>query len=163
MEMENLQELLVEELKDLYSAEKQILRSLPKVARKVQSDELRQALEEHVEQTGQQVQRLETVLEKMGESPRGKKCKGMEGLIAENDELLEEDADPEVLDAGLIVGMQKVEHYEIAGYGSCVTFAKLLGDRESAELLAQTLDEEEKADKRLSAIAKRTVNVKAQK
>ncbi len=163
MELQSLQDLFVEELKDLYSAEKQILKSLPKVAKKVENDELREALEMHVEETEQQVQRLEQVLEKFGESTRGKKCKGMEGLISENDELISEKPEPEVLDAGLIVGLQKVEHYEIAGYGSCVTFAKLLGDQESARLLAQTLDEEEAADKKLTDIAKKAVNVQARR
>ena len=161
MEMNDLQDLLVEELKDLYSAEKQILRSLPKVAKTVENEQLRQALENHVRETEGQVQRLERVLEKMGESTRGKKCKGMEGLIEENKELMEEEAEPEVLDAGLIVGCQKIEHYEIAGYGSAVTFAKLLGDNESARLLAQTLEEEEKADKLLTRIATDVINVEA--
>ena len=124
MEMNDLKDLLVENLKDLYSAEKQIL-------------------------------------QRMGERAGGKKCKGMEGLIEENKELLEEDAEPEVLDAGLIVGLQKIEHYEIAGYGSAVTFAKLLGDEESAQLLARTLDEEERTDKKLSEIAESTINVQA--
>ncbi len=161
MQMNDLQDLLVENLKDLYSAEKQILRSLPKVAKSVENSELRSALENHVRETEVQVERLETVLERMGESTRGKKCKGMEGLIEENKELLEEDAEPEVLDAGLIVGCQKIEHYEIAGYGSAVTFAKLLGDNESARLLAQSLDEEERADKKLTQIAEASINLEA--
>jgi ferritin-like metal-binding protein YciE len=161
MEMSNLQDLLVENLKDLYSAETQILKALPKAAKKVQSDELRSALEEHVQQTRGHVDRLEQVLGKMGEKPGGKKCHGMEGLLEEAKELLEEDAEPDVLDAGLIVDCQKVEHYEIAGYGSAVTFAKLLGDEESARLLAQTLDEEKAADVKLTEIAVSSINVEA--
>jgi len=161
MEMSNLQDLLVENLKDLYSAETQILKALPKVAKKVENAQLRQALEMHVKETEGQVRRLEQVLSKMGEKPGGKKCKGMEGLIEEAKELMGEDADADVLDAGLIVDCQKVEHYEIAGYGSAVTFAKLLGDEESARLLAQTLDEEERADKKLTQIATSTINIEA--
>jgi ferritin-like metal-binding protein YciE len=161
MEMESLQDLFVENLKDLYSAENQILKSLPKVAKKVESDRLRQALEMHVKETEGQVQRLEKIFQKLGEKPTGKKCHGMEGLLEEAKELMGEDVDAEVLDAGLIVDCQKVEHYEIAGYGSVVTFAKLLGDNESARLLAQTLDEEERADKKLTQIAESTINVQA--
>ena len=161
MEMSNLQDLLVENLKDLYSAETQLLKALPKVAKKVENEQLRQALTMHVKETEQQVKRLEQVLGKMGEKPGGKKCHGMEGLIEEAKEMMEEDADPDLLDAGLIVDCQKVEHYEIAGYGSAVTFAKLLGDEESARLLAQTLDEEERADKKLTEIAENSINIEA--
>jgi len=161
MEMTDLKDLLVEELKDLYSAEKQILSARSKVAKSIQNDELKAAFEMHMKETEEQKNRLEQILERMGESTRGKKCKGMEGLIEENKELLEEDAEPEVLDAGLIVGLQKIEHYEIAGYGSAVTFAKLLGDDESAQLLAQTLDEEERTDKKLSEIAESSINLEA--
>ena len=161
MEMSNLQDLLVENLKDLYSAENQILKALPKAAKKVENDQLRMALEEHVEQTRGHVERLEQVLSKMGEKGGGKKCHGMEGLLEEAKELLGEDAEPEVLDAGLIVDCQKVEHYEIAGYGSAVTFCKLLGDNESARLLAQTLDEEKAADRKLTEIAESSINLEA--
>jgi ferritin-like metal-binding protein YciE len=161
MEMSNLQDLLVENLKDLYSAENQILKALPKAAKKVENDQLRMALEEHVEQTRGHVDRLEQVLEKMGEKGGGKKCHGMEGLLEEAKELLGEDAEPEVLEAGLIVDCQKVEHYEIAGYGSVVTFCKLLGDEESARLLAQTLAEEKAADQKLTQIAESTINLEA--
>lgn len=162
MQLQNLQQLFVEELKDLYNAEKQILKALPKVVKKVQNEDLRQALEEHYEQTENHADRLEQVLGKLGESPRGKKCKAMQGLIEESDEMMSQDATPQVMDAGLIVGLQKVEHYEIAGYGSCVSFAKLLGDSEAAELLAKTLDEEEETDKRLTQIAKKSINFQAQ-
>jgi ferritin-like metal-binding protein YciE len=162
MEMSNLQDLLVENLKDLYSAESQILKSLPKVAKKVESDELREALEMHVKQTQGHVQRLEHVLSKMGEKTSGKKCMGMQGLLSEASELMGERADPDVMDAGLIVDCQKVEHYEIAGYGSAVTFCKLLGDQESARLLAQTLDEEKMADEKLTEIAENSINLEAE-
>jgi len=161
MEMSNLQDLLVENLKDLYSAETQMLKALPKVAKKVENEQLREALTMHVKETEQQVKRLEQVLGQMGEKPGGKKCHGMEGLLEENKEMMEEDAEPEVMDAGLIVGCQKAEHYEIAGYGSAVTFAKLLGNQEAARLLAQSLDEEERADKKLTQIAETTINVEA--
>ena len=163
MEMETLQDLYVENLRDLYSAETQILKAGPKMAKAIESEELKAALQEHLKITETQVDRLEKIFKKLGEKPTGHHCKGMEGLLEENKELLEEDADADVLAAGLIVGQQKVEHYEIAGYGSAVTFAKLLGDKEAATLLAQTLDEEEKADKMLTQIAKRTINVQAAK
>lgn len=161
MEMENLQDLLIENLKDLYSAEKQVLNALPTVAKKVENEQLKMALENHVKETEVQVERLEKACELLGSKPTGKKCHGMEGLIEEGKEMMEEDAAPDVLDAGLIVDCQKIEHYEIAGYGSCVTFAKLLGNREVADLLAQTLQEEEKADKLLTKIAKSSINIEA--
>jgi ferritin-like metal-binding protein YciE len=163
MEMQTLEDLMVENLKDLYSAETQILKAGPKMLKAVENEELRAALEEHLQITEGQVERLKEIFKDLHKRPSGHHCKGMEGLLKENKELLEEDADPDVLDAGLIVGQQKVEHYEIAGYGSAVTFAKLLGNTKAAELLAQTLDEEEKADKLLTQIAKRTINVEAGK
>src|SRR3954467_15936241 len=161
MEMESLQDLFIEELKDLYSAENQILKAGPKVAKAVENEELKAALQEHLKITETHVDRLEKIFKKLGAKPTGKKCHGMEGLLEENKELLGEDAEQEVLEAGLIVGQQKVEHYEIAGYGSAATFAKLLGDDESARLLAQTLEEEKQADKMLTQIAEQ-INVQAQ-
>ena len=161
MQMNDLKDLLVENLKDLYSAEKQILAARNKVGKAIENEELKEAFDMHMQETEEQKARLEQILEKMGERAGGKKCKGMEGLIEENKELLEEDAEPEVLDAGLIVGLQKIEHYEIAGYGSAVTFAKLLGDQEAANLLAKTLDEEERTDKKLSEIAESAINIQA--
>jgi ferritin-like metal-binding protein YciE len=161
MEMNDLKDLLVDNLKDLYSAEKQILAARNKVAKAIENEQLREMFDMHMKETEEQKARLEQILERMGERAGGKKCKGMEGLIEENKELLEEDAEPEVLDAGLIVGLQKIEHYEIAGYGSAVTFAKLLGDQESADLLAKTLDEEERTDKKLSEIAESAINIQA--
>ena len=162
MEMQSLQDLMVENLKDLYSAETQILKAGPKMAKAVENEQLRTALEQHLKETEQQVKRLEQIFQDLGEKPTGHKCKGMEGLLTENKEMMEEDADPDVLDAGLIVGQQKVEHYEIAGYGSAVTFAKLLGNNKAAKLLAQTLAEEKKADELLTKLAESTINVEAQ-
>ena len=160
MEMETLQELFVEELKDLYSAENQILKAGPKMVKAIENAELKAAVDEHLKITEKQVQRLEKIFKKLGEKPTGKKCHGMEGLLSENKELMEEDAEQDVLEAGLIVGQQKVEHYEIAGYGLVVTFAKLLGDNEAADLLGQSLEEEKQADKMLTHIAEQ-INVQA--
>ena len=160
MELASLQELFVNELKDLYSAENLIIKALPKMAKAASSEELRSAFEEHFEQTRGHVQRLEQIFERLDESPKGKKCKGMEGLIEEGKELLEEDASPEVLDAGLICAAQKVEHYEMAGYGCVRTFAQLLGDDEAANLLQQTLNEEGETDKKLTQLAEQ-INVEA--
>lgn len=162
MKMESLQELYVSGLKDLYSAEKQLVKALPRMAKAASSDELRQALEDHLRETEGQVERLEQIFEELGASPRGKKCVGMEGLIEEGKELLEEDAEPEVLDAGLIAAAQHVEHYEIAGYGCVRTYAELLGYKAAAKLLQQSLDEEGAADKKLTALAQ-SINVEAQK
>ena len=156
-----LEELLEDELKDLYSAENQIIKALPKMIKACESPELKRAFERHLEETRRQVDRLDQIGEELEVKLTGKKCKGMEGLIEENKELMGEDADPDVMDAGLIVGSQKIEHYEIAGYGSAVTFAKLLGNDQAARLLAQTLDEEERTDKKLSEIAESAINVEA--
>jgi ferritin-like metal-binding protein YciE len=161
MEMESLQDLFVEELKDLYSAENQILKAGPKVSKAIENEDLKAAIDEHLRITEKQVDRLERIFKKLGEKPTGKKCHGMEGLLEENKELLGEDAEQDVLEAGLIVGQQKVEHYEIAGYGSVVTFAKLLGDDEAAQLLAQSLEEEKQADQMLTQIAEQ-INVQAE-
>jgi len=161
MQMNNLQDLMVDNLKDLYNAENQLLKALPKVAKAVENEQLREALEMHLKETQGHVQRLEQVFSTLGEKPTGKKCKGMEGLIEENKELMGEDAEPDVMDAGLIVGCQKIEHYEIAGYGSAVTFAKMLGNNEAARLLGEILDEEERTDKKLTEIAKSSINVQA--
>ena len=162
MEMESLQDLFVEELKDLYSAENQILKAGPKVSKAIENQDLKAAIDEHLRITEKQVDRLERIFKKLGEKPTGKKCHGMEGLLEENKELLGEDAAQDVLEAGLIVGQQKVEHYEIAGYGSVVTFAKLLGDDEAAQLLGQSLEEEKQADQMLTQIAEQ-INVQAER
>ena len=161
MEIDSLRKLYIEELKDLYSAEKQILQVLPRMAKKVTNKQLRQAFEEHVEVTRNQVARLDQIFESLERSPRGKKCKGMEGLLEEGKEMMEEDMDPEVLDAALISATQRVEHYEIAGYGTVRAYAQLLGEQEHVRLLQQTLDEEGEADKKLTQLAETTINVEA--
>jgi ferritin-like metal-binding protein YciE len=160
MKMESLRDLFVDELKDLYSAETQITKALPKMAKAASSNDLRTAFEEHLEQTKVHIERLDQIFNSLEESPKGKKCKGMEGLIEEGKELLEEDAEPDVLDAGLISAAQRVEHYEMAGYGCVRTYAKLLGEDAAVELLQQTLDEEGETDKKLTAIAE-TINLEA--
>lgn len=146
-------DLLIEEVKDLYSAENQILEALPKMAEAATSEELREAFEAHLQETKMQVERLETIGEKLGESMQGKKCKAMEGLVEEGEEIMEEDATPAMLDLALIGAAQKVEHYEIAGYGTSRTLAELSDEKEIAELLQETLDEEGKTDKLLTEIA----------
>lgn len=160
MEMETLRELFVDKLKDLYSAENQIIKALPKMIKEASSPQLKAGFEEHLQQTRGQVQRLDKIFKQLEESPRGKKCKGMEGLLQEGKELMAEDAEPEVLDAGLIAAAQHVEHYEIAGYGCVRTYAELLGDKNAAKLLQQTLDEEKETDQKLSMLARR-INVEA--
>lgn len=148
-----LKELYIDQLKDLYSAETQLVKALPKMAKGASSDELRQGFEEHLEQTKGHVQRLEQIFEALGESPKGKKCKGMEGLITEGGEVLEEDYEGNILDSALIGAAQRVEHYEIAGYGTVRAMAETLGETEHVDLLTQTLDEEKETDEKLTALA----------
>ena len=154
MALNDLRELYVHELRDLYSAEKQITKALPKMIKAAAHDELRSAFEEHLEVTREQMSRLEQIFEAMGERSAGPKCKGMEGLLEENKDMIEEDAEPSVRDAALIVGAQKVEHYEIAGYGSVHTFAEMLGETQAVRLLERTLREEEETDRKLTEISK---------
>jgi ferritin-like metal-binding protein YciE len=161
MELESLRELYIDELKDLYNAEKQLVKALPKMAKNATSPRLRDAFTNHLAETEGQIERLERIFEGLGESPRGKKCVGMEGLIEEANELLEEDAQEDVLDAGLISKAQHVEHYEIAGYGTVRTYALTLGETEHAALLQQTLQEEEKADRLLTQLAESSINIDA--
>jgi ferritin-like metal-binding protein YciE len=153
MEMNRLKHLYVEELKDLYSAEGQLVKALPKMAKAATSEGLRSGFEEHLGQTKEHVARLERIFKALGESPKGKKCKGMEGLIKEGAEMIEEDPAPEELDAGLISAAQRVEHYEIAGYGCVSTYANLLGEDQAESLLRQTLEEEKDTDKKLTQLA----------
>lgn len=162
MKLESLQDLLVEQLKDLYSAENQLIKALPKMAKAASSPELRAGFEEHLEQTRKQAERIEQICEQMGISPKGKKCAAMEGLIEEGKELMEEDADPAVLDAGLIASAQKVEHYEMASYGCARTWAEELGLDQAAELLEATFKEEKETDEKLTQLAKQGVNVEAE-
>lgn len=161
MEMESLRDLYLDELRDLYSAENQLLKALPKMAKAATSEDLKQAFTDHLEETKGHVQRLEQLFKKLDESPKGKKCKGMEGLLEEGKEMMEEDMQPDVLDAALIAAAQRVEHYEIAGYGCVRTYANLLGDKQSAQLLQQTLDEEGQADKKLTELAEGGINIEA--
>jgi ferritin-like metal-binding protein YciE len=149
---EGLKELYVDELKVLYNAENQLVKALPKMAKAASSEELRQGFEEHLEQTKGHVQRLEKIFQTLGESPKGKKCKGMEGLVEEGTEVMEEFAGS-LMDAALIGAAQRVEHYEIAAYGTACAFAEELGETEQASLLNETLEEEKETDKKLTKLA----------
>jgi len=161
MALATMHDLLIAELKDIYSAETQLVKALPKMAKGATTASLRKAFEDHLEQTQEQVGRLDQIFEILGVSPRGKKCKGMEGLLEEGVEMLEEEGDDTVRDAGIIASAQRVEHYEIAAYGSSLAFATLMGHTAIAELLETTLNEEKAADKLLSTIAEEQVNVSA--
>jgi ferritin-like metal-binding protein YciE len=158
MAVKSVNDLELEELRDIYHAEKQLVRALPKMAKKAKSDKLRQAFEHHLDQTKGHVDRLEQVFEKLDTRPRAKRCEAMEGLIEEAEELMEEVSAPEVLDAALIAAAQKVEHYEIASYGTLHALAEELGQNEVANLLEQTLNEEKEADQKLNQIALSDVN-----
>jgi len=149
---EGLKDLYIDELKDLYSAENQLVKALPKMAKAATSEDLRSGFEEHLEQTRGHVQRLETIFQQLGESPKGKKCKGMEGLIEEGAEAIEEH-DGAVLDAALIGAAQRVEHYEMAGYGTVIAFAEELRESKHVSLLNKTLEEEKETDEKLSGLA----------
>ena len=162
MKENRLKHLYVEELKDLYSAENQLIKALPKMAKASTSEELRAGFEKHLGQTKEHVARLEQIFKGLGENPKGKNCKGMEGLIEEGGEIIEEGPQPEELDAGLISAAQRVEHYEIAGYGCVSTYAKLLGHTEAVLLLRQTLEEEKATDKKLTELAS-SINLEAAK
>jgi ferritin-like metal-binding protein YciE len=163
MELQTLKDLYIHELKDLASAEQQLVKALPKMAKAASNKELAAGFQEHLQQTKEHAQRLEQILSNHKESTRGPKCKGMEGIVAEGAEMIEEEADEEVKDAGLIAAAQRVEHYEMAGYGTARTYAELLGDKEGAKLLALTLEEERHTDQKLSELAKSAVNVAAAK
>ena len=161
MSLDTLEKLYISELRDLYSAENQLLKALPKMAKGASSPELKDAFEKHLEQTKGHVERLEELFEQRDESPKGKPCKAMKGLIEEGSEILKEEGEDSVLDAGLIVAAQKVEHYEIASYGSVRTFANLLGKEDEAELLQATLDEERETNEILNQLAETVVNPEA--
>jgi len=161
MDLDTLKELYVNELRDLYNAEGQLIKALPKMAKAASSDELREAFEKHLEQTEEHVQRLEQVFEEIGEKAKGKTCQAMKGLIEEGSDVLKADGDDSVIDAAIIVAAQKIEHYEMAAYGSVRTFAQLLGQDKSAELLQQTLDEESEANELLNKLAEDIVNPEA--
>jgi ferritin-like metal-binding protein YciE len=161
MKLDTLKKLYINELRDLYNAEHQLLKALPKMAKAASSEELKNALETHRDQTQKHVERLEQVFEELDETPKGKTCQGMKGLIEEGSDILDEDGEPSVLDAGIIVAAQKTEHYEIASYGSVRTFAQLLGQNRAAELLETTLDEESETNERLNRLAEGMVNPEA--
>ncbi len=162
MALDSLHDLYVEELKDLYNAENQLLKALPKMVKAATHPDLKNAFKEHLEVTRNQVTRLEAIFEKLEESPKGKKCKAMEGLVAEAADTIAEDGIATVKDAALIAAAQRVEHYEMAGYGCVRTFAKLLGYDEAVELLQATLDEEGVADKALTELAETIINIDAE-
>jgi ferritin-like metal-binding protein YciE len=153
MELETLHDLYIHELKDLYSAETQIIKALPKMIKAATSPKLAAGFKTHLEETREHATRLEKILKNHDESIRGPKCKGMEGVIKEGAEMIEEDAEDDVRDAGLISAAQRVEHYEMAGYGTARTYAQLLGDKQSAKLLQKTLDEEGATDRKLTTLA----------
>jgi ferritin-like metal-binding protein YciE len=160
MSSNGLKTLYVDELKDLYSSENQMVKALPKLAKAASSDDLRAGFEEHWEQTKEHVRRLEKIFESLEENPKGKKCAGMEGLVKEGGEVMQEDFEGAVMDAALIGAAQRVEHYEIAAYGTVLEFAELLGESDAASLLKQTLEEEKTADEKLTELA-REINSQA--
>jgi|SRR2546423_2893203 ferritin-like metal-binding protein YciE len=162
MPMDTLQDLYIEEIKDLYNAENQILKALPRMIKAASNPELKKAFTKHERQTREQAKRLERIASELGEKPTGKKCHGMMGLIEEGKELMKEKPAPDVLDAGLISAAQRVEHYEMAGYGTVRTWARQLGFENQAQLLQATLDEEEQTDKDLSVLAESFVNAEAE-
>ena|SRR5688572_17783277 len=161
MQTDTLEELLVEELKDLYNAEQQLVKALPKMAKKATNPQLKNAFQAHLKETEGQVTRLEKVFKSLGKPAKGKKCHAMEGLIEEGKELMGEDMDEDVMDAALIAAAQKVEHYEIASYGTVRTYAQVLGNDDAAKLLQQTLDEEGATDKKLTQLAESSINLEA--
>jgi ferritin-like metal-binding protein YciE len=158
MALESLQDLFINELKDIYNGEKQLTKALPRLAKAAESPQLQQAFTKHLRETEGQVARLERIFGALGEKPTGKRCKGMEGLVEEGKDILAEEGEEAVLDAALIAAAQKVEHYEIATYGCLITYAKLLGNREAEKLLKQTLAEEEATDEALTALGEGGIN-----
>lgn len=161
MALKTLEDLFLHEIKDLYSAEKQLIRALPKMAKAATSPKLRQGFEKHLRQTEGHVERLEQIFEQLGKAARGPKCEAMAGLVEEGQKMIEEEADEAVKDAGLIAAAQRVEHYEIAGYGTARTFARHLGHEDAADLLQQTLDEEAATNEKLTELAESEINVAA--
>ncbi|HVR95818.1 MAG TPA: ferritin-like domain-containing protein [Thermoanaerobaculia bacterium] len=161
MKLESLKDLYLEQLKDLYSAETQLVEALPKMAESASSPDLRKAFSDHLRQTQEHVNRLERIFSDLNESPKGHTCEGMKGLVKEGEQMVKMKGAPEVLDAGLIAAAQRVEHYEIAGYGTVRTYAELLGREEHARLLERTLQEEEEADELLTQLAETHINEEA--
>ena len=161
MKLESLKDLYLEQLKDLYSAETQLVDALPKMAERASSSDLKQAFQNHLRQTEEHVSRLEKIFQEIGESPKGHTCEGMKGLIREGEEMIKMKGDAKVIDAGLIAAAQRVEHYEIAGYGTVRTYAEMLGKPQHVSLLERTLKEEEMADEKLTQLAESHVNEEA--
>ena len=161
MQMENLQDLLKEDLKDVLHAENQIIKALPKMIKTASNPQLQEAFQMHLEETKQQVDRLEQVMQMMGMPVKGKTCKAMQGIIEEGKEVMSEDAEDDVMDAALIGAAQKVEHYEIATYGTLCTYAELLGLRDAKRLLGQNLEEEKRTDAKLTQLAESVINLEA--
>ena len=161
MALNSLRDLYLEQLRDLYSAEHQIVDALPKMAKAARHPELRQAFELHLEQSREQARRIERICDSLGESPKGETCDGMKGLLKEGEKTMKTRADSDVLDAALIAAAQRVEHYEIAGYGCVKTYARLLGRDQDVQLLQQTENEEGQTDKLLTQLAERVINVDA--
>jgi ferritin-like metal-binding protein YciE len=162
MRLESLRDLYVEQLQDLYSAETQLVDAMPNMAETASHKELKAAFQEHLKQTKNQVQRLEQVFQQLGVEPGGTSCKGMQGLIAEGKEMIKAKGDPSAIDAGLIAAAQRIEHYEIAGYGCVSAYARQLGEQEALALLQQTLDEEATTDQKLTRLAEQVINVEAE-
>ena len=160
MQNSSLKELYVEELRDIYDAENQLVKALPEMAKAATSEELRSGFEDHLEQTKEHVRRLEQVLNEIGEKAKGKKCKGMQGLVSEGKEIIDEDFEDDVRDAALISAAQRVEHYEIAAYGTVRTYAEILGEQNAVSLLEKTLEEEKETDQKLTELAE-GINVEA--
>lgn len=163
MKLESLNDLFIHQIKDLYNAEQQLTKALPKMAEKATNSKLKTAFTDHLKETEVQIQRLEQVFEALGEKVKGEKCKAMEGLLKEGEDFMSQDASNEVMDAGLIASAQRVEHYEIAGYGTACTYAKSLGHNEALNLLQENLSEEKKTDEKLTFLAESAVNKKAEK
>jgi ferritin-like metal-binding protein YciE len=163
MKLATLQDLYVEQLQDLYSAETQLVEALPKMAKAASHPQLQRAFQEHLAQTQTHVQRLDQIFKQLGTKQKGQTCKGMEGLIKEGEEMIKMKGDPAAIDAGLIAAAQRVEHYEIAGYGCVRTYAQQLGDQQGSQLLQQTLDEEGMTDKKLTQLAEQVINLEAER
>jgi len=161
MKIESLRDLYVEQLHDLYSAETQLVEALPKMAKAASTPQLQNAFQEHLTQTKTHVQRIEQIFQKLGTKPKDQTCKGMEGLLKEGSEMIKMKGEPAAIDAGLIAAAQRVEHYEIAGYGCVHTYAQQLGEQQDAQLLQQTLNEEGQTDKKLTQLAEQLINLEA--
>ena len=162
MKLETLRDLYVEQLQDLHNAETQLVEALPKMAKAASNKQLQNGFTEHLAQTKTHVQRLEQIFQQLGTSPKNQKCKGMEGLIKEGEEMIKMKGDPAAIDAGLIAAAQRVEHYEMAGYGCVRTYAHQLGDYQAERVLQQTLDEEGLTDKKLTQLAESVINLEAE-